>query len=81
MKGWSVIALLLLTSPALAATQVEQGRYQTSKAFVEMGVVSGHDMTMEAAITKLMFLFGQGLGEEEVMQRMGTAICGEVLVS
>jgi L-asparaginase len=61
--------------------RVEQGRYQTSKAFVEMGVVSGHDLTMEAAITKLMFLFGQGLEAGEVAQRMGEAACGELSMS
>ena len=58
--------------------RVEQGRYSTSKDFAEMGVVSAHDMTVEATITKLMFLLGQGLSGTEVKDRFGVEVCGEV---
>ncbi len=34
-------------------------------------VVSGHDITFEAAITKMMFLFGLGLDTDEVKRRLG----------
>lgn len=44
------------------------------------GVVSGRDLTAEAAITKLMHLFGMGLTPERVKEGMSTPICGEMTV-
>ncbi len=58
--------------------RVEQGRYVTGRAFADMGVVSAHDMTVEASVTKLMFLFGQGSDGSIVQARFATDLCGEV---
>ncbi len=38
--------------------EVELGKYETSRYLKELGVISAHDMTFEASITKLMFLLG-----------------------
>lgn len=57
---------------------VEQGRYATSAKFEGIGVVSGFDITTEAAITKLMFLIGLGLDNAEIKRRLNQSICGEV---
>jgi L-asparaginase len=45
---------------------------------VEAGVVSGHDMTFEAAVTKLMFVLGQGLSKEETKKMIETPLRGEL---
>jgi L-asparaginase len=42
------------------------------------GVVSGNDITVEAAVTKLMSLFGRGLSRQEVVEQMQQSIAGEI---
>lgn len=57
---------------------VQQGKYQTSSFFQQVGVISGSDMTSEAAVTKLMHLLALGIGTEELKEMIKTAICGEL---
>lgn len=53
-------------------------RYRTGLELSQAGVVNGHDLTSEAAITKLMFLLGQGLPVEEVKRLMERPLRGEM---
>lgn len=57
---------------------VDQHRYETGTVLYSAGVISGHDLTSEAAITKLMFLFGQNYTVEEVKKLMETPLVGEM---
>ena len=58
--------------------RVTQGRYQTSQYLQEIGVVSGADMTTEAAITKLMFALGQSIDIQIVKKILKHSIVGEM---
>jgi len=57
---------------------VEQGRYETSSRLKQMGVISAHDMTTEAALAKLMMLIGQGLDQKAMLAAFDQSFCGEV---
>ncbi len=51
--------VLIINVSQCEGGRVTQGRYQTSKQLEQIGVVSGADITTEAAITKLMVLLGR----------------------
>jgi L-asparaginase len=57
---------------------VEQGKYETSSKLNSMGVISGGDMTTEAALTKLMYALGKNMTLEEVKKCFETNLCGEI---
>jgi L-asparaginase len=57
---------------------VEMGRYDTGYQLQEAGVISGYDGTVEAAVTKLMYLQGKYDDPEQVREFMKQSIRGEI---
>ena len=57
---------------------VDLERYATGSSLARVGVISGYDLTAEAALTKLLYLFSAGHSAEEVRHLMVTDLRGEL---
>jgi len=71
--------LLLINVSQCDGGRVTQGSYQTSTWLQKIGIISGADLTTEAAVVKLMFLLGN-YPRSRVPQLMQTPLCGELSV-
>jgi len=58
--------------------RVNMGQYETSTLLKEIGVISGADITTEAAITKMMYLLGQGTAHSDFKALFETSLRGEL---
>lgn len=59
---------------------VEMSRYENGLCLEKIGLISGYDITTEAALAKLMILFGEGKTPEEVKKLMTVSLRGELTV-
>lgn len=70
---------IVLNITQCSTGRVEQGKYETSSFFEKNGILSGYDLTSEAAVTKMMYALGKSAGNvvlaKEILER---SICGEV---
>ena len=69
---------LILNISQCISGSVSQGLYETSSKLEELGVISGKDMTSEAALTKMMFLLGGDYSLKEIKHRLQISLRGEL---
>ena len=69
LKTASERGVVIVNVSQCGAGSVAAGAYAAGSALVEAGVLSGQDMTYEAAFVKLSFLIGLGLSSEEIKSR------------
>lgn len=69
--------IILLNITQCGGGQVSMGLYDTGLRLQRIGALCGYDMTTEAAVTKLMYVLGLGLGTEETRERLRIPLRGE----
>ena len=58
--------------------RVDMTNYQTGQELLNVGVISGFDMTPEATLTKLSYLLSSDCTTAEIKQKMQTSLRGEL---
>lgn len=85
-QNWFIAAIKKVVDqgiPVINVTQcsggsVVMGHYQTSVALKNMGVISGKDITTEAALTKLMYLLARDTSSQDFKTLFETPLRGEM---
>lgn len=84
--GWFIEELEAAINRGMVIVNISQCRggsvnmenYETGRLLKKVGVLTGYDMTFEAAIVKLMYLFGQKLPLEDIKRLFEQSLAGEM---
>lgn len=78
LKEGIALGLQIVNVTQCSIGSVTMGKYETSTSMKEIGIISGKDITTEAAITKLMFLLGQKVPKDTFKTIFETSLRGEI---
>ncbi|HEY6330329.1 MAG TPA: asparaginase [Blastocatellia bacterium] len=72
--------VIVVCTQCLSGT-INLAGYRSGSALAKAGVISGHDMTPEAALAKMLYLFSQGHSAASVKEKMGQNLRNELTPS
>lgn len=70
--------IMIINVTQCATGSVDMNQYNTGKKLLNAGVLSGHDITTEAAVTKVMFLLAQNTANKEIGTLINNSLRGEI---
>jgi len=78
LKDAAARGIVVVNLTQCMSGKVNMGGYATGNALAHAGVISGFDLTVEAALTKLHFLLSQNYSTDEVRRLMQSNLRGEL---
>ncbi len=73
--------IIILNVTQCKSGSVNMGQYDTSRELLNIGVLSGFDITAEAAVTKLMHLLGEKENISDIIYELKNSISGELTIN
>lgn len=78
IKAYIEAGGIVINITQCSSGSVSLGKYANSTMLKEIGVLSGEDLTTEAAITKIMYLLGNYTQTEDINRLMQSSLVGEL---
>ncbi|QCI22968.1 asparaginase [Buchnera aphidicola] len=70
--------IVIVNLTQCASGGVDMNGYATGSSLINVGVISGYDLTIESALTKLHFLLSQNISKEKIRFQMQNNLRGEL---